>query len=140
VFTLAEQIRKANEEFFADLNKNKAACKRWYQGHKQEHAKMVMKNRTEIRNLINQIKGSRCTICGTESSKTIALHQVDGKPHRSVYYFYRQEMKRDPELKDYVRLCYRCHQMVHWIIAILKDRTKEQQDKIVELGEHAVRR
>jgi hypothetical protein len=124
------EYRKKHPDF------NKEACRRWYQRHKKEHYESVTAYNAKIRALINTVKGSECGIChcNCDVNNRPILHELNGKKHSLNLYIYKKEFEEN-KLENYMRVCYRCHSMLHWVACILMERNEEQQDKIVELAE-----
>ena len=123
---------------YIPTEKNREACRKWYASHKEEHKETGRRYQKEVRDLINRETGTKCSICGADTTEhRIILHAKNGLPHNVAYYFYKSEYKKG-KLDEYERLCFRCHVMVHWVLHILNERTEEQQDKIVELGKKGI--
>jgi hypothetical protein len=78
----------------------------------REHHKIAREKR---RKLLNDILGSKCSIC--DSTFKICYHEIHGKPHNNRNYIFKH-------LKDFIPLCKKCHVNIHYLIRVSKNKSK----------------
>lgn len=78
-----------------------------YPGRKDYLSKKSKESIKRTRQKIAELLGIKCRICG-EKERRLVCHEIHGEKHStSPSYILKQ-------IKDFVRLCYGCHQAVHW--------------------------
>ena len=77
-----------------------------------ERAYNLYRKRREA--LYKQI-GTKCILCGYDSidpKDRMTYHEIHFEPHPINQRYY------ETHIKDFVRLCFKCHQTVHWLHAM----------------------
>jgi hypothetical protein len=74
---------------------------------------------------IEKILGNKCLVCGNNTRK-IHYHEIHGKPHTyNGVYIYAYIIKH---LEDFIPLCCRCHNVVHYLLNL-----GEKREEILKL-------
>ena len=83
---------------------------------KREQTKLIRQRKNK---LIEDKIGKECFVCGYDKRSTI--HRKDGKNHIKFSRLSKKELIHELEKHsdEYVRLCYKCHQSVHWCMKYL---------------------
>jgi hypothetical protein len=85
----------------------------WRRRKKERNKKWRQKHYKELKMSRDILLGTKCTICG--SIIRLCCHKKDGQPHDYGHCEKTWQMIRDnPE--EWVRLCGRCHDSIHWIM------------------------
>lgn len=72
--------------------------------------------RIKRKNLIEESLGKNCFICGDDGRISFASHRKDGLKHKKFSSSTLNEIQIELQSLEYVRLCYRCHKCVHWLM------------------------
>ena len=102
----------------------------WAERRKELKAINDKKYSENKRNLVNAILGDKCYCCGYKERLT--CHKKDGEHHKDIY---SMNIKNIPNIvndKEFVRLCYKCHNHVHWCMKILNMDWKEITGRIAK--------
>lgn len=65
--------------------------------------------------------GAECYFCGSNRRGTggLTAHRKDGQQHRPFHYMGKAEFIAEMDSGNYVRVCYRCHHGIHWMMEFL---------------------
>lgn len=90
--------------------------------------KLNAKYKQERRDIINEVIGNKCLICG--GIYYLTAHEIYGNKHLSFWNCTKEELKTMVNSGNFVRVCYTCHKHIHWMMKYLKMRWQEINEKV----------
>ena len=87
----------------------------WRKLNQEKVNQIAVKSRRKSRLMVKKILGVKCSICGKIcNSRNINYHEINGKSHPLTPNYILVH------IKDFLPLCIRCHNTIHYLKKILK--------------------
>jgi hypothetical protein len=117
----AASIRNLGQNRHTHTYKDIAKRTAYLQSDKYKSMRALAQNirKGSKRELMLSVFGNICTICNFE--KRITIHRKDGKTHTDFGEMSWEEINNviTNERNEYISVCYKCHNHVHWCMRIL---------------------